>query len=91
MTDRFEKFEALSSQARAEVPPAVDVRDEVLRRIRQERRQGSGDLVIDRPTIAFAAAAALAAILVGGAAFWGGSADTDPLATLFDPVTMVMR
>ena len=88
MSDKLRSFEAVAARARKASSPVLDVSKEVIVAIQSRNPDQESSLI---PILAFATAATLAAVLVGGAAYSSWPAAQDPMIALFEPVHLVMN
>jgi hypothetical protein len=87
----LEKFAQLAARSRAEAAPRVDVTTGVLGDIRQAARQVARAESFNPPLLVFSGLSLLAASIVAVLAIQSWEMLADPLAGLFDSLTMVMR
>jgi hypothetical protein len=85
--NRWEQFEALAARAHDETGPCVDVAGRVMSELRRRPPAPAVDWPLRLFSVLSAAAPATVAVL----AIQAYSAATDPLASLFATMTMVMQ
>ena len=84
--NQFEVFKSLAAAASRDGPPVIDVTDRVMARISPQRRRA-----VDMPLIVFSGLSVLAASIAAIVAVQAWSILSDPLAGLFQPLTLVMQ
>jgi len=85
--NRFEVFKSLAAAALRDVPPTSDVTGRVMAQISPAVRRPA----LDVPLAVFSGVSVLAASIAAIVAVQAWSVFSDPLAGLFQPLTLVMK